>query len=161
MGRRKFQDGDLCKLDDDAPDRLMRRFSDTVFRVTGYDRSRYSGSNKYVVQPVKEDTGKHQKIRPSYLKEYNGNVSNEDDRLDAQFQLMKERIETLQHQKRTLKKERDRLSNKIDFRERWGLEEFDETLWCASKIFDIIESDDRSRKEKIKSISSIIQACKV
>lgn len=160
MGRRKFEDGDYCKLDKtSAPEHLVDQFGDSVLQVVGYYRPSYRGTNKYEVQPL--DGGKEDKIRPSYLKSYNGTVSSqEDDRLDARLKVTENRIETLESQKRTLKAERKRVQERIRFREEWGLDEFDEDLWCASKIHDIIGANGRSREEKVRSISSIIQACK-
>ena len=159
MGRRKFQEDDLCTLNrSKANDSLLNRHDeDVIFRVSGYDRGRYTNStNKYVVHPVgKQD--QEDKIRPSYRNEYEGTVHGKG--LSSQFDAVKDRIDTLKGKKQEAERERERIQEKIEFKNEWNLDEFDEDLWNAANIHDIIDNDNRGREEKIRSIAHLLKAC--
>lgn len=159
MGRKKFQEGDLCKLNrSKATNALCNKFnSDTVLRVAGYDRGRrISSTNKYIVHPVGKEN-KETKIPPSYLKQYDGTVRGTG--LQAQLETIEDKISKLEGKKREAENEKLRIEEKIEFKNNWGLDEFDEDLWNASKIYEVIHGDNRSREEKIQSIAHILNAC--
>lgn len=154
MGRRKFEEGDLCTLNrSKAKSSLCEKYDEgVVFRVSGYNKGRH---NRYVVHPVGESE-RTNKIRPIYLDEHDGPASTD---LQTQLEFTKKRIESLEGKKKEAERKLRRVQDKIDFRDRWELDEFDENLWHAAKIHDIIAEGDRDRDAEILSIADILKIC--
>lgn len=65
--------------------------------------------------------------------------------------------EGLEEEKEKLECELDEIKTKLKFMEEHGLDEFDEEEYKVYKTLDVIEDDNKSRKEKAKEISKLIK----
>lgn len=149
MSKRKFQNGDLCQIKENAPGNLHSKPGE-ICTVTAYS-SGYGRTGSY---RVKSNTTKIEEyVLSIYLEPVTDGKSLQDTTL-AKFE--NDIIRKREFIKKT-EGEIAEIQAKIDFVKETGFERFNENEFKAYQTLIIIEQGNLSRIEKAKAIAALIK----